>query len=133
MAVQRKTEPDPQDRSRELQELLEVNRRRLEDQIARLNTQLKATPEVEAGGDVGDRAEHGLDQDISARTLEQLTRMLQATQQALARHEQGDYGYCQSCGNAIPLARLRAMPFTLYCRDCQEKAEGPSPRTPPRL
>lgn len=38
---------------------------------------------------------------------------------ALARLEGGTYGLCERCRGAILLERLRAMPATRYCLDCQ--------------
>ncbi len=134
MAIRKRKDATlPQERRQELQDLLEANRRRLQAEIDRLTDQMKQTPDLESGGDVGDRAEHGLDQDISARTMEQLAQMLQATEQALARNTEEEYGFCQSCGKEIPLERLRALPFALYCRECQERIESPSPGNPPRM
>ncbi|MBP1686458.1 MAG: transcriptional regulator, TraR/DksA family [Deltaproteobacteria bacterium] len=42
---------------------------------------------------------------------------------ALARLRDGEYGNCVACGEPIPLARLDAIPETLYCRDCAADAE----------
>ena len=37
---------------------------------------------------------------------------------ALQRMEQGTYAKCASCGEAIKLARLEALPATPYCVSC---------------
>ncbi len=37
---------------------------------------------------------------------------------ALARIEDGSYGWCVRCGNAISEERLDAVPATPFCRDC---------------
>lgn len=37
---------------------------------------------------------------------------------ALRRIELGTYGYCATCGNAIPIDRLSVMPETAYCVGC---------------
>lgn len=37
---------------------------------------------------------------------------------ALARVDDGSYGTCESCGRAIPAARLEARPFASRCVDC---------------
>lgn len=42
---------------------------------------------------------------------------------AQARLESGRFGVCERCGEAIPLARLRAVPFTRHCRACQAGEE----------
>jgi DnaK suppressor protein len=38
--------------------------------------------------------------------------------------ENGSYGRCQECDQEIASARLRALPFALLCRDCQEESES---------
>jgi DnaK suppressor protein len=43
---------------------------------------------------------------------------------ALNRLESGTYGACETCRSPIPLARLRAMPWTRHCVDCQGRQEG---------
>lgn len=37
---------------------------------------------------------------------------------ALDRIKSGEYGRCQSCREAIPEARLEAVPYTSYCIKC---------------
>ena len=44
----------------------------------------------------------------------------------MGRVERGTYGICDACGRVIPEERLRVMPFTRYCREDQEKQEGPA-------
>ncbi|MFT3839965.1 MAG: TraR/DksA C4-type zinc finger protein [Myxococcaceae bacterium] len=36
-----------------------------------------------------------------------------------------DFGNCQECGDEIPLARLKAMPYAEFCVDCQQKKDPP--------
>jgi DnaK suppressor protein len=43
---------------------------------------------------------------------------------ALNRLETGTYGVCETCSRPIPLARLRAMPTTRHCVECQGHEEG---------
>ena len=42
---------------------------------------------------------------------------------ALARLEEGDYGNCFECGEEIAEKRLRALPFAVRCKDCEEARE----------
>lgn len=39
---------------------------------------------------------------------------------ALNRVENGDFGECQSCGESIHMKRLKAIPWTRYCIECQD-------------
>lgn len=43
-------------------------------------------------------------------------------EQALARLDNGTYGYCASCGAGIPLERLRALPATTACVACSDRS-----------
>ena len=47
-------------------------------------------------------------------------------EEALRRLEMGTYGKCEGCGERIDLQRLRLVPFTAYCLQCQKLQEGPS-------
>ena len=42
---------------------------------------------------------------------------------ALVRLEQGSYGNCFDCGEEIAEKRLRALPFAVRCKDCEEMRE----------
>ncbi|MDY7575603.1 TraR/DksA family transcriptional regulator [Actimicrobium sp. CCI2.3] len=42
---------------------------------------------------------------------------------ALGRIKAGTYGICTACEEAIPLARLQAMPSAHFCIGCQAKSE----------
>jgi DnaK suppressor protein len=42
---------------------------------------------------------------------------------ALERLREGTYGECIECGNRIGEKRLKAVPWTPYCIECQEKIE----------
>ena len=42
---------------------------------------------------------------------------------ALLRLEEGTYGLCFECDEPIAAPRLRALPFALRCKDCEEAIE----------
>ena len=63
--------------------------------------------------------EGGADLEI----IEALDRTLRQIDTALARLRAGRYGFCSSCSDPIPLARLRALPFATLCVPCQERDE----------
>jgi len=43
---------------------------------------------------------------------------------AQARLETGSFGVCETCGSAIHLSRLRAVPWTRHCFACQSQEES---------
>jgi DnaK suppressor protein len=47
-----------------------------------------------------------------------LTDSLHDVEDALAKLDAGSYGACESCGNAIPAARLEAKPAARLCIAC---------------
>ncbi len=53
-----------------------------------------------------------------------LDRTLRQIDAALARARSGTYGVCATCAGAIPLARLRAVPFATHCVPCQSRTES---------
>jgi len=40
---------------------------------------------------------------------------------ALDRVEEGEFGYCVSCGDEISAERLDVVPHTPFCRNCADK------------
>lgn len=61
--------------------------------------------------------------DILSRLEGRERHQLDEILAALNRLEAGTYGVCEACSRAIPLARLRAMPSTRHCVDCQSREE----------
>jgi len=55
------------------------------------------------------------------------SQMLRQVEDALQRITEGTYGVCVDCGREIELARLEAVPWTLYCLEDQQKHEAETP------
>ncbi|UPU37964.1 TraR/DksA C4-type zinc finger protein [Geomonas paludis] len=53
-------------------------------------------------------------------------QQLTALEEAQRRVELGTYGTCEGCGQPIGLPRLKLMPFTPYCVECQKEQEIPA-------
>ena len=51
-------------------------------------------------------------------------REIIAIQAALKRLEDGTYGDCQTCGEPIAPARLKALPYAVQCIACASQAES---------
>jgi RNA polymerase-binding protein DksA len=66
-------------------------------------------------------------EEQSARLLKRMDdRALHAVREidaALQRVLKANYGICEACGAAITIARLRALPATRYCTDCEARNE----------
>ncbi|MBU5613614.1 TraR/DksA family transcriptional regulator [Geomonas azotofigens] len=52
-------------------------------------------------------------------------QQLTALEEAQMRVESGTYGKCEGCGQPIGLPRLKLMPFTAFCVECQKEQELP--------
>ncbi|MCL2390132.1 MAG: TraR/DksA family transcriptional regulator [Endomicrobia bacterium] len=50
---------------------------------------------------------------------------IDAINDALAKIEKGKYGKCECCNGEISIERLKAIPWSRYCIQCQEEAERP--------
>jgi DnaK suppressor protein len=48
---------------------------------------------------------------------------LHKIEEALRRLDEGTFGYCFECGEEISERRLRALPFAVRCKDCEEARE----------
>lgn len=53
-------------------------------------------------------------------------QLLSRIDAALERIRTRTFGECAECGEEIDVKRLQAMPFTAYCRECQENLERQS-------
>ena len=70
-----------------------------------------------------DVASEHAEAETGARLIELRWSTQAVLDDALERLRQGLYGVCDECGEEISLERLRIMPFTAYCIDCQHQRE----------
>jgi len=61
---------------------------------------------------------------LNLAMVQQQERLLAQIDAAIRRHKAGTYGRCLDCGEEIPLARLKVLPFARACAQCQEDWEG---------
>jgi|SRR5690606_3216425 len=99
-------------------ELWEDIRRELEKHEDQQFTDL-----IQQGADPDDRSVADLLVDLNLSEISRDVDELRAIEYALARIRAGSYGICQSCGRPISVERLRAIPETPLCIDCQTRAE----------
>ncbi len=72
-------------------------------------------------GDEMDRARATVDVETHASSIARAEERLRYIDEALGRVEQGRYGLCAGCREPIPVERLLALPFAIYCVNCQQK------------
>jgi DnaK suppressor protein len=73
--------------------------------------------------DQGETSEVDIQEDIELALIQMKAETLNKINEALARLEEGRYGMCFECGEEISQARLRALPFAVRCKDCEEARE----------
>ena len=73
--------------------------------------------------DPADRATIEEEHALELRTRDRERKLLKKVEQALARIESGDYGWCEETGEAIGVARLLARPTANLSLEAQERRE----------
>jgi RNA polymerase-binding transcription factor len=74
--------------------------------------------------DEGESSEVDIQEEIEFALIEMKAETLKKIDAALRRIGEGTYGECFECGEEIPAARLRALPFAVRCKDCEEAREA---------
>jgi DnaK suppressor protein len=65
-----------------------------------------------------------VNQELMLRLGERESQMVADIDQALLRMDEGSYGVCARCGNAIDERRLDAVPTARYDAKCQSEVEA---------
>ncbi len=120
-------EATPKSRYSELKWMLEERRRVLQAEVQGKMRNVRS--EGAWGGklnevfDAVEGAEADIQDDIEFALIQMKSETLNKVNNALIRLEQGDYGNCFECGEEIAEKRLRALPFAVRCKDCEEARE----------
>jgi DnaK suppressor protein len=108
-------------------------REHLHDDVARLTTELAEVegdlagmienPGEGAGHDQADVGSASFERDQERQIVNNARDMLEQSQHALERIDDGSYGQCESCGNPIGKNRLMAFPRATLCLTCKQREE----------
>jgi len=120
----------PRTRYAELRQILEDRRR---DIVREVQGRIRG---VRAEGsekphevmDQGETSEVDIQEDIEFALIQMKAETLNKINEALSRLEEGTYGNCFECGEDIAEQRLRALPFAVRCKDCEEARENAQKR-----
>jgi DnaK suppressor protein len=74
--------------------------------------------------DAVESSEADIQEEIEFALIQMKSETLNKINDALSRLEQGNYGNCFECGDEIAEKRLRALPFAVRCKDCEEAREN---------
>lgn len=73
--------------------------------------------------DVADRASSETDRSIELRARDRQRKLIAKIDSALARIDDGTYGYCEETGDPIGVGRLDARPIATLSLEAQERHE----------
>ncbi|MBI5887050.1 MAG: TraR/DksA family transcriptional regulator [Deltaproteobacteria bacterium] len=74
-------------------------------------------------GDIYDIASNERERELSLMFGDRDREKLAEIEDALERIRENTYGECEECGEPVAENRLRALPFTRVCVECQSKQE----------
>src|SRR5439155_8535233 len=115
-----------QTRYSELKQILDGRRRQIQAEVQGKMRDVRAAGEVGKLNDVFDAVESSeadIQEEIEFALIQMKSETLNKITDALARLNHGDYGYCFDCGEEIAEKRLRALPFAVRCKECEEARE----------
>jgi DnaK suppressor protein len=121
------TEATPRSRYTELKRMLDDRRREIQAEVQGKMRDVRS--EGTWGGkmnevfDAVESSEADIQDDIEFALIQMKSETLNKINDALMRLDQGDYGNCFDCGEEIAEKRLRALPFAVRCKDCEEARE----------
>jgi DnaK suppressor protein len=111
----------------ELKEMLDARRQEIQ---AEVQGRMRDVREEGAWGgklnevlDAVESSEADIQDDIEFALIQMKSETLNKINDALVRLEHGTYGYCFDCAEEIAEKRLRALPFAVRCKDCEEARE----------
>jgi len=107
---------------RSLHEMREREVKDIEDQIGQ-ELNIAMTRKIDIAMDMEDWASLDLDEGIDHKLLEMRYRTYKEIADAFRRLEAGTYGVCESCGEMIPVDRLKVEPHARYCVPCLTRME----------
>ena len=105
---------------KQFRKILEDMRSELVDEV---RVQIERSRERDYAGDLGDYATSDMIADYAHMFGERLQQRLLMIDDALEAIEDGDYGLCEECDEAINEKRLQLMPFARFCVSCQSELE----------
>lgn len=122
----RQATPMNHSRYAELKRMLEDRRKEM---LSEVQERIRDQREDSAWGkanevlDAGESSEADIQDDIEFALIQMKTETLSKINEALSRLEEGAYGHCFDCGGEISEPRLRALPFAVRCKQCEEARE----------
>ena len=105
--------------------LLAAERNNYTRQAEELRAQAEALALEHEPGDVqfdeegGEGGTANVDRELDLHLSAQAQAAVEEIDAALVKIAEGTYGFCESCGNPVPKARLEALPHARLCVSCK--------------
>jgi DnaK suppressor protein len=115
-----------QERYDELKRMLEDRRREILNEVQSKikDVRTEGTANLSTGVvDAEETSVSDIQEDIELALIQMKAETLTRVNEALERLNAGSYGRCNECGDEISPQRLRALPFAVRCKDCEEARE----------
>ncbi len=97
---------------------------RLKDLLSHADTTVNGmTLPKENFADPTDRASHESERNFELRIRDREHKLIKKVKKALIRIENNTFGICETCGDDISPARLKARPVTTQCIECKTREE----------
>jgi DnaK suppressor protein len=110
----------------EVRATLQADADRLEAEIGAVEQEIAALMREGgegAGHDQADVGSNTFERDHEMTLARNARENLVLVREALDRIDNGTYGVCESCGQAIGKARLQAFPRATLCMECKQRQE----------
>ena len=120
--VPRREAPMRKDRLAQFKKRLLEKQRQLTEEVGRTAGYGKDQDD-DSIKDLGDQANTAYTREFFFELGNGDRRLLRDVVSALRRIDDGSYGTCERCGEAIPEKRLEAVPFARHCITCQRLLE----------
>jgi DnaK suppressor protein len=115
-----------EERYDELKRMLEDRRREILNEVQSKikDVRSEGTANLTTGVvDAEETSVSDIQEDIELALIQMKAETLTRVNEALERLNAGNYGRCNECGDEISPQRLRALPFAVRCKDCEEARE----------
>ncbi len=109
---------------KEVEFFRQLLKERMQDLLSEAGKTVEDMDEEENFPDPTDRASLESNRNFILRIRDRERKLIVKIQEALTRLDEGKYGICESCGEPIGLARLKARPVTTLCIDCKSDQEA---------
>lgn len=106
--------------SSELNEIQQIIREQIQASEEEITELIELTKPVSLDASIGrlSRMDAINNKAINEKALRDKKQTLKKLERALDRSKKGEIGTCITCGDEIPIGRLKFMPYTTKCVNC---------------